>query len=220
MTDDERASRRPPRPGVRNPDAAARFTRDSRPGPRRAPASSEQGRLPRAKQGSQHRTRSQLAVEPPDRLRSGMVVNAEVLRNGLHRHAATPHLGRLSGDALVHRLASHRIADTHRMHSCTTQGTQCPNLKAARSKAANGSQLPVEPADGLTGRMIINAEVFRDSPHGDTPSPHLGRLGRDALVHRHRRRPDEIGLERQSGQGANAFLPGPPYSYYLRLARS
>ena len=51
--------------------------------------------------------------------------------------------------------------------------------------------------------MIINAEMFRNSPHRDATNPHLGRFSGDALVHGHRGQPDEVRLEQQPGQSAN-----------------
>ena len=87
-------------------------------------------------------------------------------------------------------------------------GTQCRELQELRSKATNDSQLPVEPPDGLRNGVIINPEVLGDHPEPAPSNPHPGRVSRDALVHWDRRRPDEMRLNRQSGQSANVFPAG------------
>ena len=54
--------------------------------------------------GTPHRATSQLPVEPPHGVRRRVVVDAEMFRDGVERRTAGPHLRRLGGDPLVHRV--------------------------------------------------------------------------------------------------------------------
>ena len=50
-----------------------------------------------------HRATSQLPVEPPHGVRRRVVIDPEVLSDRVEPRAISAHLGRLSGDPLIHR---------------------------------------------------------------------------------------------------------------------
>ena len=72
---------------------------------------------------------SQFSAKPPHGLRGGVVVNAEMLGNGLHGDATSPHLRRLLSDPPVHRDWSR--PDKLHLERQPAQGT---NVFLARSK--------------------------------------------------------------------------------------